>query len=955
MSGKEFVNGVYIGVSNTSKGNIPICVDSSVGGFCLLYDLHSKELIAHYLESIILTLVNSMPINKTIISLLDTNSSFNKIQYLRDLNIAKVANTNSKIAKEFENLQKIVNTRLSLLNNKIPDIHSYNRVNSVTKPYYIVYLNINDVIESEIDYKNIKEFIENSYRCGVFTIMSAKMEFIHQESIAKTIRLLPMFSIEKDKFIVSKELIDCTKLFDNFEPYFEDSELLLKTILKKSYEQMPFLFDKNIEIESLEIKKSSKIKKEQNGIYNMDYSSYLSSFKSYKQYRLEVYKHFKLKESIEKLSSWLKKLNVDVDINNLLNLTKLNLSNKNLNEIPEEIAILKNLQSLDISNNSFKSLPSVLLGLNLKSINIKNNALSSLDNKMGTLDNLEVLDISFNKFQEFPSLLFSLKKLKELYISSNEIVWLPDELEELNTLELLDISNNKIDHICPVFAKLNPEIKLILTQNPIYTFDKDKQNLPQPILEAIEITIEENEEAMWQEAKNIGTIKSFKSYLKKFKNPKYKEAIDAQTLKEIELESHLEQMQEWIKNNNLEDAIPINKEALLTIQRLNLSSKDLANIPESIIILQDLKSLDLRDNNIEIVPQNLGNLKRLEELFLGVNSISYLPQNLKNLKELKILNLWRNNLTSLPDFITKLENLKELNCSYNKISNISKEFNNLKNLISCDFSNNKIKELNIEPEGLASLEKLYLSDNRLNSFPKNITKIKNLKYLELDNNKIVEIPNDLESIGSLNSLSLNECDLVNIEGLAQLASKVEYLSISHNSLKNLPENIDSLKPLQELKANFNKIEKLPDGLTKLVNLKVLNLSNNTLKSLPKDFGNLENLTNLYLNHNRVKRLPNSFSNLKNLNVLDIRDNLLQILPENLTTLDSSIVKKLKELIHKNEENLWARCKLTDTKDSYKIYLQNYPNGVYSTMAKKALEKKNKLTIKIFKSLRFNKF
>ena len=131
---------------------------------------------------------------------------------------------------------------------------------------------------------------------------------------------------------------------------------------------------------------------------------------------------------------------------------------------------------------------------------------------------------------------------------------------------------------------------------------------------------------------------------------------------------------------------------------------------------------------------------------------------------------------------------------------------------------------------------------------------------------------------------------------------------------------------------------------------MLNLSNNALKSLPKHFGNLDNLTSLYLNHNRIKKLPNSFAQLKNLKELDIRDNPLQILPENLATLDNTIIRKLKDLTYENEQNLWTRCKLTDTKDSYKIYLQNYPNGIYSIEAKKALEEKAMLIVKIFKKL-----
>ncbi len=101
---------------------------------------------------------------------------------------------------------------------------------------------------------------------------------------------------------------------------------------------------------------------------------------------------------------------------------RLNLSNQNLEKLPEYVLSRTNLEELNISNNKLSgALPAEIRHLqNLKVLNASNNNMTGVPAEVGQLRNLEVLDLSNNQLTGLPYELGNLGNLKILNLSGND-------------------------------------------------------------------------------------------------------------------------------------------------------------------------------------------------------------------------------------------------------------------------------------------------------------------------------------------------------------------------------------------------------------------------------------------------------------------------------------------------------------------------------------------------------
>ncbi len=122
-----------------------------------------------------------------------------------------------------------------------------------------------------------------------------------------------------------------------------------------------------------------------------------------------------------KIWKFLKTYGVDVDIDKLLKLDSLKIYHNNIQILPKEIGLLKNLKYLDIKDNILKSIPK----------------------ELGNLTQLQHLDLGSNRLESIPKELGNLEKLQRLNISNNLLTSIPKELGNLKQLTLLLLEKNK--------------------------------------------------------------------------------------------------------------------------------------------------------------------------------------------------------------------------------------------------------------------------------------------------------------------------------------------------------------------------------------------------------------------------------------------------------------------------------------------------------------------------------
>jgi Leucine-rich repeat (LRR) protein len=83
-----------------------------------------------------------------------------------------------------------------------------------------------------------------------------------------------------------------------------------------------------------------------------------------------------------------------------------------------------------------------------------------------------------------------------------------------------------------------------------------------------------------------------------------------------------------------------------TLKQLNLSANFFSGIPRSVVSasLNKLEKLDLSSNQLATIPEEISNLEKLEELRLDSNAIVSIPEAIGQLSKLKVLSLRNNQL-----------------------------------------------------------------------------------------------------------------------------------------------------------------------------------------------------------------------------------------------------------------------------------------------------------------------
>lgn len=194
----------------------------------------------------------------------------------------------------------------------------------------------------------------------------------------------------------------------------------------------------------------------------------------------------------------------------LSELISLKLNSIRINNYPESIRILSNLEYLDLSNNpelqiqdtiykfsKLKKLNIAYCKLNVDSINfddlihledlnISSLGLSKIPDSIKNLIGLKSLDISHNDIRVIPSFIYSLSNLMYLDLSDNKISSLSNDISNLKNLKHINLNFNVITILPDNFSNLKDLNSCGLVNNQLRVLPKDFNQLDK--LESLYLT-----------------------------------------------------------------------------------------------------------------------------------------------------------------------------------------------------------------------------------------------------------------------------------------------------------------------------------------------------------------------------------------------------------------------------------------------------------------------------------
>ena len=159
----------------------------------------------------------------------------------------------------------------------------------------------------------------------------------------------------------------------------------------------------------------------------------------------------------------------------------LNISWKNnLKEIPKDLFTLENLEEFYAVTCNISEFPdNISNNVNLKKIALSGNQISSIPSSIENMKNLEELHLNGNPLENFPKSIIYLNNLKILVLDGCNISEIPNFIENCQSLESLSISHNTLDKLPESIGKIKTLKTLAcgynqLTELPKSIYDLDR-------------------------------------------------------------------------------------------------------------------------------------------------------------------------------------------------------------------------------------------------------------------------------------------------------------------------------------------------------------------------------------------------------------------------------------------------------------------------------------------------
>jgi len=203
-------------------------------------------------------------------------------------------------------------------------------------------------------------------------------------------------------------------------------------------------------------------------------------------------------------------------------------------------------------------------------------------------------------------------------------------------------------------------------------------------------------------------------------------------------------------------AARIEKARRLSSRKLKLSGLQLAQVPEAIVALTQLRELDLSNNQVKAIPESIRAFKQLQTLDLYVNGLTDLPDWVGEFSDLRILRVSGNSLNRLPESLRQLRQLRILDLDVNRLTELPEWIGELKNLEELYVAGNRFASLPESIGELDGLQMLSLSYNLLTSLPEAIGRLQKLETITAARNQLTSLPVSLKELPLLSELYLHE-------------------------------------------------------------------------------------------------------------------------------------------------------------------------------------------------------
>jgi len=438
---------------------------------------------------------------------------------------------------------------------------------------------------------------------------------------------------------------------------------------------------------------------------------------------------------------------------------------KKLTAIPEKIRQLKNLRELVIKDIPIKEIPSWIKDLKeLRSLTIipsleeghdPNNPylINEIPDELWELKNLQFLTIRNTNIKKISKNIAQLTNLIELDISENQLIDIPSSIGKLVNLEKLEITSSIPYERTEYYYNEKP-----LRKSWVVTDSVNEGLSEDDYLKKYNVKIQTNNNL-------YSGLTNIPKSISKLKKLTY---LDLSGNKELQLSDEIGSLTE-LRNLKIDEMdlkeIPEGVQNNIKLHTLEVSGNpNIKEIPVWIDKLQNLTYLKTYGCRFSVIPKVLNkldmpNLENGQDIFAYIN-LSELPSLFLKQKR-NIIKFWSESLDKLPDWIGMLsESIYNISIRRNnnkiKFTELPDSFGDLINLQIVSFESHQISELPSSMKNLTNTIEIYLNGNKFTELPELIKHMKKLKVLSFANNNIKEVPEWIDKFKNLRRLNVSE-------------------------------------------------------------------------------------------------------------------------------------------------------------------------------------------------------